>query len=95
MGIFICFFFKYLFVLNHYFQGESQLEVGKYVYPFNFVLPRGIPPTFFCKYGFIRYNAEVKIVRHRRSDVKLKLMFVVISPINLNNIPSLSVSIIS
>jgi len=87
--------FLYLFVFNYCFQGESQLEVGEYVYPFNFVLSHGIPPTFFCKYGSIRYNAEVKIVRRRRSDVKLKSMFLVLSPINLNNLPSLSVSIVS
>ncbi|XP_022183392.1 arrestin domain-containing protein 2-like isoform X2 [Myzus persicae] len=69
-------------------RGESQ--VGKYVFPFNFHLPPRIPSTFFCKYGYICYKAKVKICRPWKSDVIIKLMFIVLSPINLNNVPTLS-----
>ncbi|XP_022183394.1 arrestin domain-containing protein 17-like isoform X3 [Myzus persicae] len=69
-------------------KGESQLEVSKYVYPFHFSLPSFIPSTFFCKYGCIRYTAKAKIIRPRRPDVIMTLMFVILSPIDLNDVPS-------
>ncbi|CAI6347107.1 unnamed protein product [Macrosiphum euphorbiae] len=71
-------------------KGESQLEVGEYVYPFNFSLPHELPSTFKGVYGKVFYIAKVKINIPWRTNIEKELMFEVISPTHLNNEPSLA-----
>ncbi|XP_026817896.1 arrestin domain-containing protein 3-like [Rhopalosiphum maidis] len=71
-------------------KGESQLEVGEYVYPFNFSLPHQLPSTFNGKYGKICYIVKVKINIPWKKNIEKEIMFEIISPINLNDDPSLA-----
>lgn len=72
-----------------------QLEVGEYVYPFNFSLPHQLPSTFNSDHGNVRYIAKVKINMYQRMNKGKEIMFEVNSLINLNGEPSLAVSIFS
>ncbi|CAI6363912.1 unnamed protein product [Macrosiphum euphorbiae] len=71
-------------------KGKSQLEVGEYVYPFNFSLPHEIPSTFKGEYGEVFYTAKVKINVPLRMIIEKKTTFEVISPVHLNEEPSLA-----
>ncbi|XP_003245917.1 arrestin domain-containing protein 3-like [Acyrthosiphon pisum] len=81
-------------VKNNFFlvgaKGESQLEVGDYVYPFNFSLPHEIPSTFKGQHGEVFYIAKVKINIPWRISIEKKTIFEVISPVHLNEEPSLA-----
>lgn len=77
----------------NYFIGESHLEVGEHVYPFNVSLPHQLPSTFNGEYGHVRYTAKVTIDIPWGKDKENETLFEVISPFNLNDEPSLSVSI--
>ncbi|KAL4153374.1 hypothetical protein QTP88_001207 [Uroleucon formosanum] len=58
---------------------EYQLEFGEYVYPFNFSLPHEIPSKF-----------KIKMNIPWRKNIEKEIMFEVISPIHLNDEPSLA-----
>lgn len=72
--------------------GESQLEEGERVYPFNISLPHQLPSTFNGEHGHVRYIAKVTVDIPWGKDKEKETMFQVISPLNLNDEPSLAVS---
>lgn len=70
--------------------GESQLEAGERVYPFNISLPHQLPSTFNGEHGHVRYTAKVTIDIPWGKDKETEITFQVISPLNLNDEPSLA-----
>jgi len=70
--------------------GESKLEVGEQVYPFNISLPHQLPSTFNGEYGHVRYIAKVTVDIPWGKDKETEKIFQVISPLNLNDEPSLA-----
>lgn len=70
------------------------MEVGEYIYPFNFSLPHQLPSTFNGEHGKVCYTAKVKINIPWKKNIEKEIMFKIISSINLNDDPSLVVSII-
>jgi hypothetical protein len=70
------------------------LEAGEHVYPFNYSLPHQLPSTFNGKHGKICYIAKVKINIPWKKNIEKEIMFEIFSSINLNDDPSLAVSII-
>jgi len=84
----------FVFVLHHYFSGESKLEEGERVYPFNISLPLQLPSTFNGEHGHVRYTAKVTVDIPWGKDKETEITFQVISPLNLNDEPSLAASII-
>lgn len=80
-------------IYNLKFLGESQLEQGEHVYPFNISLPHQLPSTFNGEHGHVRYDAKVTIDIPWGKDKEREVTFEVISPLDLNFEPSLAVSI--
>lgn len=76
-----------------YFVGESHLDVGEHNYPFSVSLPHQLPSTFNGEYGHVRYGGKVTIDIPWGKDKEKETFFEVISPSNLNDEPSLAVSI--
>lgn len=70
------------------------MEAGEQVYPFNISLPHQLPSTFNGEHGHIRYIAKVTIDIPWAKDKETEKTFQVISPLNLNDEPSLAASII-
>lgn len=64
------------------------------MYPFNFSLPHELPSTFESVHGSVHYTAIVKINIPWRTNIQKVMMFQIISPIHLNDEPSLAASII-
>ncbi|CAH1723996.1 unnamed protein product [Aphis gossypii] len=71
-------------------KGEFQLEVGEYIYPFNFSLPHQLPSTFKGRHGKVCYTAKVKINIPWKMNKEKEIMFKIVSSINLNEDPSLA-----
>lgn len=73
--------------------GKLYLKEGEHVYPFSVSLPYNLPSTFEEEYGRIQYTA--KVVINIPWDIKKgkEIAFEVISELNLNDEPSLAVSI--
>uniref|UniRef100_A0A1I7TDN9 Arrestin_C domain-containing protein n=1 Tax=Caenorhabditis tropicalis TaxID=1561998 RepID=A0A1I7TDN9_9PELO len=68
-------------------DGSNELAAGKYVWPFSYVLPTSIPPSFEGKYGYIRYSVTAEVDRPWRFD-KAKKRCITVSPlIDLNILP--------
>jgi len=76
-----------------YFLGKLLLKEGEHVYPFSVSLPDNLPSTFEEEYGRVQYTA--KVVINIPWDIKKgkEIAFEVISTLNLNDEPSLAVSI--
>ncbi|VVC26826.1 Arrestin-like, N-terminal,Immunoglobulin E-set,Arrestin C-terminal-like domain [Cinara cedri] len=70
--------------------GESKLEEGEHVYPFNISLPHQLPSTFNGEHGHVRYSVKVVIDIPWGKDKEKETIFEVISPLNLNDEPSLA-----
>lgn len=70
--------------------GESKLEEGEQVYPFNISLPHQLPSTFNGEHGHVRYTAKVKVDIPWGKDKETEKIFQVIYPLNLNDEPSLA-----
>ncbi|XP_078580452.1 arrestin domain-containing protein 2-like isoform X2 [Branchiostoma floridae x Branchiostoma japonicum] len=76
-------------------SGEAQsgdtpvLPAGKYTYPFQYQLPSaGLPTSFECGYGYVRYFAEAIIDRPWKFDKKTKRAFTVLDMYDLNEDPN-------
>lgn len=67
-------------------DGNNKLPVGEIRFPFSFVLPVNIPPTFEGNIGFIRYLIKVKIDRPWRIDNVYKQAFTVTPHFDLNSV---------
>jgi len=76
-----------------YILGKLHLKEGEHVYPFSVSLPDHLPSTFEEEYGRVQYTA--KVVINVPWDIKKgkEITFEVISALNLNDDPSLAVSI--
>lgn len=80
--------------MGFFYVDTSRLEVGKHVFPFNFSLPHQLPSTFIGEYGHVWYAAKVKVYLPGGRERKKERFFEVISSSNLNDVPSLAVSVI-
>lgn len=76
-----------------YISGKLNLKEGEHVYPFRFTLPDNLPSTFEDEYGSIQYIAKVVINIPWDMKQGKEIVFEVISPLNLNEESSLTVSI--
>lgn len=76
-----------------YFLGKLLLKEAEHVYPFSVSLPDNLPSTFEEEYGRVQYTA--KVVINIPWDIKKgkEIAFEVISTLNLNDEPTLAVSI--
>lgn len=70
--------------------GDSHLEEGEHVYPFSVSLPFQLPSTFNGEFGHVRYVAKVVIDIPWGKDKEQEKTFIVNSPLNLNDEPSLA-----
>lgn len=61
------------------------METGRYTYPFQLVLPRNIPSTFTSCHGYIEYYLKANVDIPMAFDYKDKKGFIVVSPIDLND----------
>lgn len=68
--------------------------MGEHVYPFNISLPLQLPSTFNGEHGHVRYMAKVTIDIPWGKDKEKETIFEVFSALNLNDQPSLAVSIL-
>lgn len=69
------------------------LKEGEHVYPFSVSLPDHLPSTFEDEYGHIQYVAKAVIKIPWDMKKGKEITFEVISSLNLNDEPSLAVSI--
>lgn len=65
---------------------NKKLPPGEARYPFSFVLPLNLPPTFEGSIGFIRYYIKAKIDRPWRIDNVCVRAFTVTPHFDLNSI---------
>lgn len=42
-------------------HSEVHLDEGDYKYPFSFLLPADVPPTFSCPYGEVKYLVKATL----------------------------------
>lgn len=75
----------------HILASEIVLPIGNHVYPFTCVLPPTLPSSFEGDYGHVRYTIKVILDRPWKFDQEIKAAFTVISPLDLNVNPSLTV----
>ncbi|EFO91374.1 hypothetical protein CRE_11670 [Caenorhabditis remanei] len=54
-------------------DGSNELAPGKYEWPFSYLLPNDIPPSFEGKYGYVRYSVTAEVDRPWRFDKAKKL----------------------
>ncbi|KAK6180221.1 hypothetical protein SNE40_012413 [Patella caerulea] len=66
---------------------DPVLQAGRYVYPFSFQLPTGIPSSYESEVGQIRYSVTGVIDRPWWLDDKTKKAFTIIHPVDLNQEP--------
>ncbi|CAO4366123.1 unnamed protein product [Caenorhabditis nigoni] len=69
-------------------DGSNELPAGKYEWPFSYILPSNIPPSFEGKYGYIRYSVKAEVDRPWRFDKAKKLCITVSPLLDLNVIPN-------
>lgn len=84
--------FKCTYIIFYFNEGESYLEEGEHVYPFSVSLPLQLPSSFNGEHGHVRYTTKVVIDIPWGKDKEQEKVFEVISPLNLNDEPSLAVS---
>ena len=81
---------KFLLFLGN----EIELTTGTHEYPFTCSLPTNLPSSFESDYGRIRYTIKATLDRPWKFDHETKMAFTVISALDLNELPSVSVSIL-
>lgn len=66
--------------------GEITIKPGSYTFPFQCSLPPDLPTSLEARYGYIRYEAHVKVDRPiwPLPDETFESKFTVIKPLNLN-----------
>ncbi|BFZ02490.1 hypothetical protein BsWGS_05529 [Bradybaena similaris] len=71
-------------------QGSSTTELaqGRHVFPFQFLLPPGLPSSFESVYGHIRYTVKCTIDKPWKFDHSTKRAFTIISILDLNQQPN-------
>ncbi|XP_063240926.1 arrestin domain-containing protein 3-like [Bacillus rossius redtenbacheri] len=76
-------------------NGTTSIEIpaGEQEFPFRFMLPENLPPSFEGLYGSIRYTIKATLDRPWRFNQDTKLAFSVISHVDLNMMPSLKNSL--
>ncbi|KAK6180269.1 hypothetical protein SNE40_012456 [Patella caerulea] len=84
-------YFKHILVLFGNGPGQKGidpvLQAGRYVYPFSFQLPTGIPSSYESSVGKVRYSVTGVIDRPWKFDHKTKRAFTVVNPLDLNQEP--------
>lgn len=83
-----------IYTKNHFchIDRTTKLE-GEHVYPFSVPLPLQLPSTFKEEYGEVQYKALVTIVVPWSLNKRTEVDFEIKSLLNLNDEPSLAVSI--
>lgn len=77
---------SYFSIFLFFFLDKLQsLEDGKHDYPFIFSLPYQLPSSFDNNHGHIRYSVKSRIFTFCGRDEKIKKIFKIYSPINLND----------
>ncbi|CAI2330667.1 unnamed protein product [Caenorhabditis sp. 36 PRJEB53466] len=61
-------------------DGSNEIAPGAYTWPFSFVLPTTVPPSFEGKYGYVRYSVKAEVDRPWRFD-KAKKRCITVSPL--------------
>ena len=83
--------------LYSFFTGQTSkpekcfLPAGRYSYPFQFQLPPSLPSSFEGDYGYVRYWVRATVEKGREMLCNTKKPFSVVSPLDLNDFPSLKV----
>lgn len=73
---------------------ECSIKTGRFCYPFEFVLPHGLPSSFEGEYGSVEYSLEAVISKSWTFDCKSKTIFYVFGIVDLNNEPTAQLPII-
>ncbi|KAK6180223.1 hypothetical protein SNE40_012415 [Patella caerulea] len=63
---------------------DPVLQAGRYVYPFSFQLPTGIPSSYESHTGRVRYSVGGVIDRPWKFDHTTKRAFTIVDPLDLN-----------
>lgn len=74
--------------------GEWSIKTGSYTYPFQFVLPHGLPSSFVGDHGSIEYTLEVEIGQSWAFDHSSKSVFRVVNVVDLNVEPTAQVPVV-
>ena len=71
----------------------ANIDIGKYVFPFSFNIPKDIPCSFEGRYGHVRYLVKAKLGQGKEgqgiiffSGLKRMMFITINNPINLNSI---------
>lgn len=85
-----------LIILFLHFRGskngnEIELPAGEHNYPFTFVVPPHVPSSFEGEFGHVRYTIKAVLDRPWKFDQETKMVFTVISPLDLNLDPEMKV----
>ena len=64
---------------------NSQLEQGHHEFPFTFSLPAGIPSSYECFSGGVRYYIKAKLEVGWKDSISIRQHFVVFQPYDLND----------
>lgn len=73
---------------------ESTIKSGRFIHPFQFILPFGLPSTFEGEYGSIEYSLDAVIGQSWAFDYKSHARFHVVGVLDLNSEPTAQVPII-
>lgn len=73
---------------------ECLIRTGRSTYPFQFILPFGLPSSFKGEHGSIQYSVQAVIGRSWAFDCKSKINFHVVGIVDLNTIPAAQMPII-
>lgn len=77
------------------FSGVAcSVNTGRSIYPFQFILPHGLPSSFEGKHGSIKYSLEAVIGRSWAFDCKSRTNFHVVGVVDLNNVPAAQLPIV-
>lgn len=68
------------------------LPPGRYTYPFQFQLPLDLPSSFEGEHGHVRYWVKGTIEKPWKYDHMTKAVFTVIGVLDLNTVPTATVS---
>lgn len=66
------------------FKGELEIPAGEHVYPFSTMLPPQLPSSFDGEHGHVHYTVKATLDRPWKFDQDTKLVFNVVTPVDLN-----------
>lgn len=73
---------------------DWTIKSGRSIYPFQFILPLGLPSSFDGEHGSIEYSLDAVIGQSWAFDYKAHAKFPVVGVVDLNNEPTAQVPVV-